>query len=168
MKMRGHTTAYNAGLFGREMGCKVVALNHFGSASTGKEFVSKIVSEAREGNVDASQIIASYDLLEVWIPRGGFDFRSSDNAAAADSVSQVPASDEGVGASTTENNIEHEADGNTESIKQEDLSLLLVVQLKDRLREKNLSASGNKQELIDRLKAHRQSTTSAQSLEISR
>lgn len=162
--MRGHTTAYNAGLFGREMGCKVVALNHFGSASTGKEFVSKIVSEAREGNVDASQIIASYDLLEVWIPRGGFDFRNS-NDAAADSVSQVPASDEGVGASTSENDIEeHEADGNTESTKQEDFSLLLVVQLKDRLREKNLSASGNKQELIDRLKAHRQSTTSAQSL----
>jgi len=147
--MRGHTTAYNAGLFGREMGCKVVALNHFGSASTGKEFVSKIVSEAREGNADASQIIASYDLLEVWIPRGGFDFRNSDD----NSMSEGSTSEEGVDASTSDNiGIEHD---NTESIKQEDLSLLLVAQLKVRLREKNLSRCGNKQELIDRLKAHR-------------
>ena len=160
MKMRGHTTAYNAGLFGREMGCKVVALNHFGSASTGKEFVSKIVSEAREGNADASQIIASYDLLEVWIPRGGFDFKNSNDVAnLASEIGST--SNEGVDVTTSENvDKEHEAGDNTESTKIEDLSLLLVAQLKERLKEKNLSVSGNKQDLIDRLNAYRQSTTS--------
>ena len=147
MKIRGHTTAYNAGLFGKEMECKVVALNHFGSASTGKEFVSKRVSEAREGNTDASQIIASYDLLEVWIPRGGFDFRNSNDVA--NSKNEIGFGDEGVDVSTSEN-VVHVSES-TESIKQEDLTLLLMAQLKERLREKNLT----EQELIDRLNAHR-------------
>ena len=64
IKMRGHNSAYNAGVFGREMGCKAVALNHFGSASSGKEFVSSMVSEAREGNQNASQLIATFDFFE--------------------------------------------------------------------------------------------------------
>ena len=36
--------------------------------------VRKMVDEAREGNKNASHIVASHDFLEVWIPRGGFDF----------------------------------------------------------------------------------------------
>ena len=36
--------------------------------------VRKMVDEAREGNKNASQIVALHDFLEVWIPRGGFDF----------------------------------------------------------------------------------------------
>lgn len=72
--MRGHNSAYNAGVFGKEMGCRVVALNHFGSASSGKDYVSSMVSEAHEGNKNASQIIATYDFLEIFVPRGGFDF----------------------------------------------------------------------------------------------
>jgi hypothetical protein len=76
IKMRGHNTAYNAGVFGKLMGCKVVVLNHFGSVSCGKEYVSRMIAEAREGNQNASQIVASHDFLEVWIPRGGFDFDS--------------------------------------------------------------------------------------------
>ncbi|KAL7529718.1 hypothetical protein ACHAXR_003116, partial [Thalassiosira sp. AJA248-18] len=77
IKMRGHNTAYNAGLFGRSMGCKVVALNHFGSTSCGREYVGGMLFEAREGNQSASQIIASHDFMEVWIPRGGFDFNGT-------------------------------------------------------------------------------------------
>lgn len=75
--MRGHNSAYNAGIFAKEMGCKVVALNHFGTMSETKEYVSRMVSEAREENNNASQIIAAHDFLEVWVPRGGYDFRSS-------------------------------------------------------------------------------------------
>eukprot|EP00584_Thalassiosira_punctigera_P014017 CAMPEP_0172558758 /NCGR_PEP_ID=MMETSP1067-20121228/80783_1 /TAXON_ID=265564 ORGANISM="Thalassiosira punctigera, Strain Tpunct2005C2" /NCGR_SAMPLE_ID=MMETSP1067 /ASSEMBLY_ACC=CAM_ASM_000444 /LENGTH=404 /DNA_ID=CAMNT_0013348191 /DNA_START=580 /DNA_END=1794 /DNA_ORIENTATION=+ len=74
IKMRGHSTPYRAGQFGKELGCKVVALNHFASTSAGREHAHGRVSEAREGNQNASQIIASYDFMEVWIPRGGFDF----------------------------------------------------------------------------------------------
>ena len=74
--MRGHNTAFNAGVLGKELGCKVVALNHFGSASIGKTYVGNVVKEACEGNQNASQVIATYDILEVWIPRGGFDFNS--------------------------------------------------------------------------------------------
>lgn len=59
------------------MGCRVVALNHFGSASCGKDYVSSMVSEALEGNKSASQIIATYDFLEIFVPRGGFDFIST-------------------------------------------------------------------------------------------
>ncbi len=82
--MRGHNTAFNAGVFGKEMGCKVVVLNHFGSVSCGKEYVSRMVAEAREGNQNASQIVASHDFLEIWIPRGGFDF---DDATGTTDVS---------------------------------------------------------------------------------
>jgi len=74
IKIRGHNTAYNAGMFGKKFGCKVVALNHFGSTSIGREYVMGQISEAREGNCNASQIISSYDFMEVWIPRGGFNF----------------------------------------------------------------------------------------------
>ena len=38
--------------------------------------------------------------------------------------------------------------------KREDLSILTVVQLKDRLRGLNLAVGGRKQELIDRLNSH--------------
>jgi hypothetical protein len=41
-----------------------------------------MIDEAREGNDNASQIVASHDFLEVWIPRGGFDF--SDDKVTAD------------------------------------------------------------------------------------
>ena len=84
--MRGHNSAYNAGVFGRETGCKAVALNHFGSASSGKEFVSSMVSEAREGNRNASQLVAAFDFLEISVPRGGFDF---DNAATTKQTRDV-------------------------------------------------------------------------------
>ena len=59
----------------------MVALNHFGSASIGKTYVGNVVKEACEGNQNASQVIAAYDILEVWIPRGAFDFdrNASDN-----------------------------------------------------------------------------------------
>ena len=49
-----------------------------------------------------------------------------------------------------------EKDDNASSIS-EDLSLLTVVQLKDRLRNLGLRVSGRKQELIDRLNHHIQS-----------
>ncbi|KAL7533431.1 hypothetical protein ACHAWF_004490 [Thalassiosira exigua] len=77
IRMRGHNTAYNAGVFGKEMGCKVVALNHFGGTVVGGDYVRAIVSEAREGNQNSSQIIATHDFMEVYIPRGGFDFNNA-------------------------------------------------------------------------------------------
>ena len=77
--MRGHNTAFNAGVFAREMGCKVVALNHFGGTSIGNENVGTLVSEAREGNQRASQIIATHDFMEVYVPRGGYDFAGDED-----------------------------------------------------------------------------------------
>ena len=44
VKIRGHNNAYNAGQAGKEFGCKVVALNHFGSTSMGKEYVDAMVA----------------------------------------------------------------------------------------------------------------------------
>ena len=45
-------------------------------------------------------------------------------------------------------------DDDPDASSQEDLSLLTVVQLKDRLRNLGLRVSGRKQELIDRLNNH--------------
>ena len=65
------------------------------------------------------------------------------NINAADITSPNP-TNEAVGADTT----------TAASQQQEDLSILTVVQLKDRLRGLNLAVGGRKQELIDRLNGH--------------
>ena len=77
IKTRGHQNAFNAGAFAKRSGCKLLALNHFGGLAFGKELMTEIMSEARSGNEDASEIIASYDFMEVYVPRGGFDFGSA-------------------------------------------------------------------------------------------
>jgi len=79
IKMRGHSTPYRAGILGKELGCKVVALNHFAGTTVGRDHVYSRVLEAREGNQKASQIIASHDFMEVWIPRGGYNFVGSND-----------------------------------------------------------------------------------------
>jgi len=79
IKMRGHSTPYRAGILGKELGCKVVALNHFAGTTVGRDYVYSRVLEAREGNHKASQIIASHDFMEVWIPRGGFNLVSAND-----------------------------------------------------------------------------------------
>ena len=73
IKTRGHQNAFNAGVLAKSLGCKVLALNHFGGTASGKSQMTEKLSEARDGNVDASQIICSYDFLEIYVPRGGFD-----------------------------------------------------------------------------------------------
>ena len=64
------------------------------------------------------------------------------NINVADITSPAP-TNEAAGVDTT-----------TTSQQREDLSILTVVQLKDRLRGLNLAVSGRKQELIDRLNGH--------------
>lgn len=61
---------------GREIGSEVVALNHFGCTAVSEDAIESLLAEARHGNRNRSQIIASYDFMEVWIPRGGFNFKS--------------------------------------------------------------------------------------------
>lgn len=78
IKIRGHNNAYNAGVAGRMFGCKVVALNHFASLISEIEHVEEVVEEAQSGNKGTSQIVASYDFMELWIPRGGFKFDEND------------------------------------------------------------------------------------------
>ena len=63
------------------------------------------------------------------------------NINAADITSPNPTNEAGVDTTTT-------------SQQREDLSILTVVQLKDRLRGLNLAVGGRKQELIDRLNDH--------------
>ena len=74
IKTRGHQNAFNAGVFAKMSGCQVLALNHFGGTNFGKVLMTGILEEARDGNENASQIIASYDFMEIYVPRGGFNF----------------------------------------------------------------------------------------------
>lgn len=76
--MRGHTTAANAGSFGKKMGCQVIALNHFGNNSDLPNRVELILAEARKHNGNASRIVASFDFMELFVPRGGFKFNDKD------------------------------------------------------------------------------------------
>jgi len=49
-------------------------LNHFGGTAFGESLMTGILAEARDGNENASEIIASYDFMEIYVPRGGFSF----------------------------------------------------------------------------------------------
>ena len=76
IKIRGHNNAYSAGVAGKKFGCQVVVLNHFPgiTASDADNAVHDIIQEAVSGNGGASQIVASYDFMELFVPRGGFQF----------------------------------------------------------------------------------------------
>ena len=76
IKIRGHNNAYNAGVAGRKSGSQVVVLNHFAgtSATDGGIGIDGIVDEAKSGSRGASEILASFDFMELWVPRGGFQF----------------------------------------------------------------------------------------------
>ena len=74
IKTRGHQNAFNAGAFAKMYGCKVLALNHFGGTAFGKNLMTGILKEARDGNQGASEVLTSYDFMELCVPRGGFDF----------------------------------------------------------------------------------------------
>eukprot|EP00984_Skeletonema_dohrnii_P017428 scaffold7914_cov111-Skeletonema_dohrnii-CCMP3373.AAC.3 len=80
IKTRGHQNAFNAGRFAQMFGCKVLALNHFGGLAFGKSLMTDILSEARDGNRGASQIMAAYDFMEIGVPRGGFDFDKKESS----------------------------------------------------------------------------------------
>lgn len=88
MKIRGHNNAYNAGVAGRKFGCQVVVLNHFPgiTASDAYNAVGDIVEEAKSGNRGASQIVASYDFMELFVPRGGFQFDAMNQNPVEDSI----------------------------------------------------------------------------------
>lgn len=75
IKIRGHNNAFNAGKFAKDRGCHILALNHFGSTSVTEEHINNVLEEAREGNENSSEVVATYDFLEIRIPRGGFNFR---------------------------------------------------------------------------------------------
>lgn len=81
IKARGHQNAYNAGRFAHLSGCKVLALNHFAGTAFGEEKMPPILEEAREGNRGASEILAAYDFMEVFVPRGGFDFDKKEESS---------------------------------------------------------------------------------------
>lgn len=54
------------------MGCKVLALNHFGGGAN--PIAEDKLSEAQEGSQGACEVVSSFDFLEMWVPRGGYDF----------------------------------------------------------------------------------------------
>jgi ribonuclease BN (tRNA processing enzyme) len=91
VKIRGHNNAYNAGVNGNRFGCKVVALNHFASQNAYEGNVDEMVREAQSGNGGASRIVASYDFIELWVPRGGFEFddKIGDEGGRMDVVEDV-------------------------------------------------------------------------------
>ena len=79
--MRGHNNAFNAGKFAKDRGCHILALNHFGSTSVTEEYIRNVLEEAREGNENSCEVVATYDFLEIRIPRGGFNFNKRATAA---------------------------------------------------------------------------------------
>lgn len=88
IKIRGHNTAYNAGVAGRVTRSKVVVLNHFASVVRDVNDAGEVVKEAESGNDGVSQIVASYDFMELCVPRGGFQFDETEGEMNKDRSSQ--------------------------------------------------------------------------------
>eukprot|EP00565_Helicotheca_tamesis_P005795 CAMPEP_0185727842 /NCGR_PEP_ID=MMETSP1171-20130828/3412_1 /TAXON_ID=374046 /ORGANISM="Helicotheca tamensis, Strain CCMP826" /LENGTH=451 /DNA_ID=CAMNT_0028396479 /DNA_START=147 /DNA_END=1502 /DNA_ORIENTATION=+ len=70
---RGHSSALTAGKVAREVKAKALVLNHF-SPKLSPEEMDDIVQSAEKSNSGVSQIAASFDFMELWVPRGGYDF----------------------------------------------------------------------------------------------
>ena len=75
---RGHATAEMAGRFARDVKAKVLVMNHFGGGGTA-DSLDEATAEATEGNGGTSRIVASYDFMEIIVPRGGFDFSGGES-----------------------------------------------------------------------------------------
>jgi hypothetical protein len=66
-----------AGAFAGHVNAKVVALNHIG-ATGGEKWVptmQELIRDAEAAAGTSTQVQLSYDLMEIVVPRGGFDFK---------------------------------------------------------------------------------------------
>lgn len=70
---RGHATPAMAGKVSRDCNAKVLLLNHISCGLQMEQIDEMVVKYAKEANQNVSQIVASYDFLQLNIPRGGFD-----------------------------------------------------------------------------------------------
>ena len=70
---RGHATPAMAGEVSRDCNAKVLLLNHISCSLQMEDIDEMVIKHAKEANKNVSQIVASYDFLQLNIPRGGFD-----------------------------------------------------------------------------------------------
>lgn len=68
---RGHSSPEMAGNAAKRVHALVLALNHI-SAGTGSEELRDLVCKAEKANGGVSQVVASFDFMELIVPRFGF------------------------------------------------------------------------------------------------
>ena len=76
MERGGHSSAYMAGVFADYVNAKVVALNHISPKN--KENAAIMIEEATKAIKGATtRVQLSYDFLELFVPRTGFPYATS-------------------------------------------------------------------------------------------
>jgi ribonuclease Z len=72
----GHSTPTMAGAFAGYVNAKVLALNHISSQGGGKfvPTMRTLIRNAEDAAGASTRVQLSYDLMEIVVPRGGFDF----------------------------------------------------------------------------------------------
>jgi ribonuclease Z len=72
----GHSTPGMAGGFAGHVNAKVLALNHIGQSGGGNytPSMNALVRSAEDATRASTRVQLSYDLMEIVVPRGGFDF----------------------------------------------------------------------------------------------
>uniref|UniRef100_A0A7S4V718 Metallo-beta-lactamase domain-containing protein n=1 Tax=Ditylum brightwellii TaxID=49249 RepID=A0A7S4V718_9STRA len=72
---RGHSSATTAGKVAQKVHAKALVLNHLSPKLLSEE-IDVLLQNAEKSNCGVSQIAAAFDFMELWVPRGGYNFES--------------------------------------------------------------------------------------------
>ncbi len=84
---RGHSTAKMAGNVAKRVNAKVLMLNHIGASNGDHDAMNELVQWAKYGlregtqkdqSQSSCQVVATYDFMELVVPRNGFEFDKDD------------------------------------------------------------------------------------------
>lgn len=74
---RGHSTPATSGKMACESNANVLLLNHISCSIQMKDVEKLVVQMAEKTNKGVSKVVASYDFMELNVPRGGFNFKKN-------------------------------------------------------------------------------------------
>merc|ERR1719188_1253308 len=68
---RGHSTPAMCGGLAKEVGAKVLAVNHLSGTCFNVEELQQLIKEVQEPCLGVALALAAFDFMEIAVPRGG-------------------------------------------------------------------------------------------------